>query len=240
MSHYFRFGDRSSLDFDMHIEKLPTIKGPARKRNTVPVAGRNGDLHYDEDAFSNYTQSYECYFHGKLHTAEQTHAIRAWLSASGGYLRLEDTYDPTHFRMASFVGPLDVDNYFNKYGRCKISFDCAPQSFLKSGENPIFMEHNGIINNPTSKASLPLVKVTCYGNGGVIIGNKTVTIKEMAGELYFDCETENAYTIEDEDIVYKNQHIHADYFPCLVPGDNYITWFGGVVNVEIIPRWWET
>ena len=76
MSHYFRFGDRSTLDFDMHIEKLPTIKGPTRKRTPIPVAGRNGDLHYDEDAYSNYTQSYECYFHGKVPTEEQTHAIR--------------------------------------------------------------------------------------------------------------------------------------------------------------------
>lgn len=240
MSHYFCFGDRSTLDFDMHIEKLPAIKGPARKRTTVSVPGRNGDLHYDEDAYSNYTQSYECYFHGKLPTAEQTHAIREWLTASGGYLRLEDTYDPSHFRMATFVGPLDVDNYFNKYGRCKINFDCAPQAFLKSGENPILMEQRGVIHNPTRKKSLPLVKVTCDGNGGVIIGNRDVTIKSFTGVLYLDCETENAYTIDGEDIFNQNKSILADYFPRLVPGDNYVTWYGSVVNVEIIPRWWET
>ena len=240
MSHYFSFGDCSTLDFDMHIEKLPTIKGPTRKRTTVSVPGRNGNLHYDEDAYSNYTQSYECYFHGKLPTAEQTHAIREWLTASGGYLRLEDTYDPSHYRMAAFVGPLDVDNYFNKYGRCKISFDCAPQSFLKSGENPIFIEQTGVIHNPTSKESLPLVKVTCDGDGDVIIGTQHVVIKSMSGELYLDCETENAYTISEGSMVNANSNIYAQNFPRLKPGDNYVTWWGGVANVEIIPRWWET
>lgn len=240
MSHYFSFGDCSTLDFDMHIEKLPTIKGPTRKRTTEPVPGRNGNLHYDEDAFSNYTQSYECYFHGKVPTAEQTHAIREWLTASGGYLRLEDTYDPTHFRMASFVGPLDVDNYFNKYGRCKISFDCAPQSFLKTGENPILMEQIGVVHNPTKKVSLPIIKLTGYGTGGVIIGTKHVEIKSIGGTLYLDCETENAYTFFDGEMTDQNKNIYAKYFPRLDPGDNSVTWYGGIQKVEIIPRWWET
>lgn len=239
MSHYFRFGECSTLDFDIHIEKLPTIMGPTRKRTTVPVAGRNGDLHYDEDAFSNYSQTYECYFHGKFPTAEQTHAIREWLTASGGYLRLEDTYDPSHFRMASFVGPLDVDNYFNKYGRCKINFDCAPQSFLKSGESPVLMEQIGVIHNPTGKVSLPLIKVICYGSGGLTIGNKHVEIKSMGGAFYLDCETENAYSFANGAMVNQNKYIHAVYFPRLSPGANEVTWYGGVVNIEIIPRWWE-
>ena len=239
MSHYFRFGHHSTLDFDMHIEKLPTIKGPTRKRTTISVPGRNGDLHFDDDVYSNFTQSYECYFHGKLPTAEQTHLIREWLTASGGYLRLEDTYDPTHFRMASFIGPLDVDNYFNKYGRCKINFDCAPQSFLKTGEDPILIEQVCAIHNPTGKVALPLIKVTCAGDGGVIVGNRLVNITSIYGSIYLDCETENAYCIVDNGIVNRNEHISADYFPRLVPGDNYVSWIGSVVNVEIIPRWWE-
>ena len=240
MSHFFCFGERCSLDFDMHIEKLPTISGPTRRRTTVTVAGRNGDLHYDEDTYSNYKQSYECYFHGKHPTAEQTHLIREWLTASGGYLRLEDTYDRTHFRMASFVGPLDVDNYFNKYGRCKITFDCAPQAFLKSGENPVLFMQSGLIHNATGKVSLPLIKVVCHGDGGVIIGNKHIEIKDMDGALYLDSETENAYSLNDGIMEYKNAQIYAKYFPHLDPGANSVVLLGNVTNVEIIPRWWET
>ena len=240
MSHSFRFGDRSTLDFNMHIEKLPTIKGPTRKRTAVPVAGRNGDLHYDEDAYSNYTQSYECYFHGKLPTAEQTHLIREWLTASGGYLRLEDTYDPAHFRMASFVGPLDVDNYFNKYGRCKVNFDCAPQSFLKSGENPVFFEQTGIIDNPTTKVALPLIKITGNGSGTIMVGKYLVVIKSISGELYLDSETENAYKIADGEVFNENKNISAIIFPKLVSGANSIAMLGDLSKVEIIPRWWET
>ena len=66
MSNHFRFGNKSTRDFDMHIEKIPAIMGATRKRTTVSVAGRNGDLHYTENAFTNYKQPYECYFHGGI------------------------------------------------------------------------------------------------------------------------------------------------------------------------------
>ena len=53
----FQFGEKGTWEFGMHIEKLPTLSGAARKRTTISVAGRNGDLHYIEDAFDNYTSA---------------------------------------------------------------------------------------------------------------------------------------------------------------------------------------
>lgn len=240
MSNYFCFGDHSSKDFDMHIEKIPAIKGATRKRTTVSVAGRNGDLHYDEDAFTNYKQPYECYFHGELPTPEQAHAIKAWLSSTGEYLRLEDTYDPKYYRMATFVGPLDVNNHLNKYGRCTVYFDCAPQCFLKSGEFPITFSQSGVIFNPTNKKALPLIKV--YGPGGsgtVTVGSVTVTIKSIDGELILDCELEDAYKFVDGELSNENGNIHAPNFPVLLPGENAVSFAGTITKIEIVPRWWE-
>lgn len=240
MSNYFRFGEKSSQDFDMHIEKYPTIKGATRKRTTVSVAGRNGDIHLDEDAFTNYKQSYECYFHGNLPTPEQAHAIKAWLTASGDYLRLEDTYDSAHFRLAAYIGPLDVQNYFNEFGRCTVTFDCAPQWFLKSGEYPVEFTKAGTILNPTSKIALPLITVFGTGSGAVKVGNISVTIKAIDGCVILDCDSEDAYSLADDgEKVNENEHIYAQDFPVLVSGENSISFSGGITKVEIIPRWWE-
>lgn len=239
MSNYFKFGDHTSLDFDMHIEKVPAIKGATRRRTTVSVAGRNGDLHYDEDTFSNYKQPYECYFHGDLPTTEQAHAIKAWLHCSGEYLRLEDTYDPKYFRMATFIGPLDVNNHLNKYGRCTVYFDCAPQFFLKSGEFPVVISRAGVIDNPTSQKALPLITVYGTGVGSVTIGSVTVEIKAIDGELILDCDTEDAYKWIDGDLSNENENIKAPDFPKLLPGENAVSFTGGITSVEITPRWWE-
>ena len=133
MENGFIFAGKSTRDFDMLVEHYPDQKGPARKRTMVTVPGRNGDLHYDEGAFENYPQPYKCGFRGKDHTPEQAHAIKNWLLGARSNQRLEDAYDPDHFRLASFVGPLDVENQLNKIGKCVITFECAPQSFLKIG-----------------------------------------------------------------------------------------------------------
>lgn len=240
MSSYFSFGAHSTLDFDMHIEKIPTVKSAKRKRTTVSVPGRNGDLHYSEDAYSNYTQPYECYFHGDVPTPEQAHTIKAWLMASQGYLRLEDSYDPQHYRMATFIGPVDVANHINEFGRCTVSFDCAPQCFLKSGERPIVASLGMYLHNPTAFPSLPLITVYGSGGGVLIAGNTTVNIKELTDQITLDCEVEDAYRIlADGTRENKNSCIHAPKFPALPPGDSQIVFTGGITGVTIVPRWWE-
>lgn len=240
MSSYFSFGPHSTEDFDMHIEKLPVVKSAKRKRTTVSVPGRNGDLHYSEDAFSNYTQPYECYFHGDIPTPKQAHAIKAWLMASGEYLRLEDSYDPQYYRMATYIGPLDVANYINEYGRCTVSFDCAPQCFLKSGEHPVEFSSAGMILNPTSQKAKPIITVHGTGFGTVSIGGTTVVITTIDGSMILDSDREDAYSLpEDGDMVDENSNIYAPDFPVLHPGENAVSFTGGITSIEIVPRWWE-
>lgn len=232
----FTFGQYSTWDFDMHVEKFPVQISPRRRRETYTIPGMNGNLHSTEDTFENYTQSYECYFHGEALTPAQAHAIKGWLSVSGEYLRLEDVYDPDHFRKATFAGPLNVINILNRYGRCTVKFDCAPQSFLKSGEVATVFRSSGTINNPTMFPSKPLMKVTGSGSGSISINGTTITINSLSKTIIFDCESQNAYS---EPAVNQNGNISAPKFPVLVPGNNSVILSGGVASIEIIPRWWE-
>lgn len=240
MQNGFTFGDRSTSDFSMHVEKFPAQTGAQRKVSTVAVPGRNGDLHFLENAFSNYTQPYLCYFHSDLPMPEQAHAVKAWLLGDGSYRRLEDVYDPNHFRLAAFHGPFDIENILNKYGRCTINFDCAPQSFLKSGENAVTFSAAGTLYNPTAYTALPLITVYGEGAGTVTIGGVTVTIKAITDPIILDCDMQNAYSQPEEGAPEnQNSNIRAVPFPSLSPGDNVIAFTGGITKIEIIPRWWE-
>lgn len=240
MEDGFIFGGKSTREFAVHVEKYPPLGGSKRKRTTVSVAGRNGDLHFTENAFTNYPQRYECYFHGERSTPEMAHAVQAWLMNGGEYRRLEDDYDPRHFRMATFAGPLDIENQFNQYGRCVVEFDCAPQSFLKSGEHPVEFTTGGVLWNPTDFVAQPIIKVYGSGAGVVTIGATVVTIHEITDSLVLDCEMQNAYRQgADGSVENKNRSIKAHVFPNLAPGDNLIAWLGDITKIEIIPRWWE-
>lgn len=240
MANWFKFGDKSTLDFDMYVERFPRQTGAQRKYSTVSVPGRNGDLHFLEDAFHNYVQPYEVYFHGTLPMPEQAHAVKAWLLGDGTYIRLEDTYDPNYFRLAAFLGPVDIENTLNKYGRCTVNFDCAPQSFLKSGEHAITFESAGSLFNPTAFTALPVITVYGAGEGSVTVGGSTVQIFSMTDTLILDCDLQHAYSQPGEGAPEsQNSNIRAVPFPSLGPGENVISFSGGITKVEIIPRWWE-
>lgn len=240
MNDGFRFGEKSTVDFAMHAEKFPDQGAPKRKVTKVQVPGRNGDLHFDEGAFENYQQRYECYFHGEQSTPKMAHGVKGWLLGKGGYRRLEDNYDPEHFRLAEFLGPLDIENILNTYGRCVVEFDCMPQAFLKSGEFPVEFTTNGTLYNPTEFVALPLITVHGTGAGTVTIGNTVVRVLELEDFLVLDCEMQNCYRQAGEGAVEnKNSCISAPVFPELGPGNNVIAFTGGITHIQIIPRWWE-
>lgn len=239
MHNGFVFGGRSTWEFDAYVEKYPRISVPARKMQTFSVAGRSGDLHIMEDAWDNYTQPYEIYFHGKLPSPEQAHAIAAWLFGPAGYQRLEDVYDPDYYRMAICKGPLDIENRLNKYGRCTVQFDCAPQSYLKHGENPVLFQAPGTLHNSTAFKANPIITVYGTDAGTVTIGSTVVEIKAISDPIILDCDRMQAYSQPGEgEPVNQNGNIYAPAFPVLAPGDNAIAFTGGITEIQIIPRWW--
>lgn len=235
----FWFAGRHTSEFNMYVEKYPARKTAARKRTAIAVPGRNGDLHFVEDAFENYEQPYECYFHGPQPMPIVAHQISDWLHGDGSYRELSDSYDPETFRMATFVGPMDIANTLNKYGRCTVVFDCAPQSYLHSGLETVTFTQEGILTNPTLRTALPIITIRGTGSGKLIVGDITVEIKQMADQIVLDCDTQNAYRqLEDGTMENLNSCIYAPVFPALGPGDTTIRWIGDITSVEIIPRWW--
>lgn len=233
------YDGRSSAEFFLQIERYPAQPGAARKYSAVSIPGRNGDLHFVEGAFSNYTKTYSCYFHKPgVSAPEQAHAIKGWLLGDGSYRRLTDSYDPNHFHLAAFLGTLDVENILNKYGRCELAFDCDPRAFSLAGETPVSFSAPSDIVNPEAFPSTPLIVVHGSGAGSVTIGGTVVTINAMDGELYLDSENENAYSLSAGVPVNQNGSIYAPEFPRLQPGENSVAWTGGVTGLEITPRWW--
>lgn len=236
MKSYFLYGGESSLRYSLHIEEYPEYNTPERIIERYQVPGRSGDLVFDTGAYKNVTQKYKIYLKAEpLNTHEAARQAAMWLQRPGGYRRLEDSYDREVFRKAIFKGPTDVSNWFAKYGRAELEFDCMPQRFLKSGEYPVNMKNQGHLYNPGME-SKPLILILGYGEGSITVGEYNVQIQSntMLG-IYLDCETQNAYSGETN----KNSLISApNGFPVLKPGDTKVGWSGGIVSVQITPRWW--
>lgn len=236
--NFFTFDGKRSLDFGLFVEHFPVQYAPERKMEAISIPGRNGSLHYDEGAFESYTQIYECAFLDPNATACTAHAVKEWLYAPGKMKRLEDSYDQEHFRLATFAGPLDIENKLGRIGKCKVKFLCDPRCFLQIGENPIIFAENGTLRNNWFSTS-PLILISGSGAGSITIDETTVQILEIGGALTIDCETMDAYRETDGIKENANASILADSFPALKNGDNAVCFSGGVTKIEIVPRWWE-
>ena len=238
MDNFFVFNGRGTLEFGMAVSKQPNRPTPTRRRSKVQIPGRNGDLHFDEGTFENITLTYDVWFRGGLPTPAQAHEVKAWLLAPKGYSRLEDKYDPEHFYLASFTGPMDIEDILGRYGRCKIKFDCDGRCFRKDGEFPIALENGSTLCSPTAFESTPVIYV--YGNsaGWVQVGDVVVEILQMTTGMVLDCENLNAYALGNLGQS-LNWDVSAPVYPVIAPGENLIAFGGGVDRIEIVPRWWD-
>ncbi len=225
---------KSSDDFGIVIKDVPARNLPVRKMEAVSIPGRNGALLRVQDAFENFEQSYTIFAGEEDGSALVAfREIADWLYAPKGYCRLEDSFDPDAFRLASFAGPLDVEFNLTRVGESTIVFNCKPQRFLKLGEQTITLTASGAIWNPTRYDSRPLIRA--YGTGSFTVNGCTVTVSYANGYTDIDCELQDAY----RGVENCNGYISvANYeFPTLAPGNNAIT-ITGFTRLEIQPRWW--
>lgn len=231
------YNGKSSDDLGVVVERYPARIMPERKRETVDIPGRNGALYFGEAAFYNVRQTYDIYIRATVTKVPRAaRAVAEWLYKTDGYTRLEDDYDLDTYREAAYIGPLEVENMLNRYGRATLEFDCKPQRWLKAGETQIQLQSSGtVIENPTPFPARPLLYVAGSGAATVTFGGRTLQISNLPGSLYLDCEQQAAYYGTTN---YNSRITAADGYPTLTAGHNAMTWTGGITAVTLTPRTW--
>lgn len=237
MKSFFRFAGGLSLDYGIVIEEYPEYHTAQRVIETQTVPGRNGNLIFDTGAYGNVEQEYTVYLKAKpntLHQAARRAAI--WLQSPRGYQVLEDSYDPEVFRKAVFSGPLELSNWFERYGRATLTFDCLPQRWHKSGQIAQAITSGDVLYNP-GEVALPEIEITGSGAGEIIVGSSTVSISSIpAAGLTIDCDTQDAYSGTENA---NGLLTISGGFPALQPGANQVSFNGGITAVNLTPRWWS-
>lgn len=223
---------KSSDELRVIVEHYPERIIPKRQYTAVSVPGRNGELYFDAGAFESYQQPYDIYISAERQKLPpMARKVAEWLSVPG-YSVLEDSYEYGVFRKAFFVGPLDVENIMNRFGRATINFQCKPQRFLKEGEFSKTYTDGVELINPTGFEALPLIVINGSGAGTITINGETVQLSNVDG-LTLDSETQNAYAG-----LQNRNNTMIGKFPVLGAGSTEISFSGGITSVQIKPRWW--
>lgn len=165
------FNGFNSKDFGVYITGEAVYNAPERDVEMIDIPGRNGSFARDNGRFNNIIVEYTAGMFGDAQTdfAEGISEFRNALCASVGYCRLEDEYNPDEYREAVYKSGLDVSpELMGRAGEFKITFECKPQRFLKSGEIAQTIAASGdTLANPTRFSSRPLLEVTGYGKIGI-------------------------------------------------------------------------
>ena len=227
------FNNKSSADCRIQVAHPPGYAYPERDYTITHIPGRNGDIIQDNGCYKNVERTYEVSFDAPNEDfATYANAVSAWLHSTTGYARLEDSYEPNYYRMATYQESNIFENLYNQAGTATIVFECKPQRFLKTGDNTITIQNSLTIMNPTGFEAYPLFKVT--GTSGVLtVNGKQITLSSIDGYTMLDCELQDAY----KETINKNSTVSGT-FPVLKPGTNTISWTGGISSVTMKPRWW--
>lgn len=229
----FTFNGKSSKDFDIIVEKLPSLDRPQRQYDVYHVPGRNGDVVEQYNAYNDITITYEVWFANNdidsMNAQMLARQISAWLFTSTGYCRLEDDFEPDIYRLGYFVGDLSIENLLTAYGRAKISFVCRPERYFKPNdwlENPTFIYNHNMFE------AKPLIKIEGSGDVSLSIQGQTVQINNLVDYVYLDCDKQDCYRQLSEN---RNNLMVGD-FPILKVGENNITTTATKISIQ--PNFW--
>lgn len=173
------FGGVNSADFGIYISGEGVFNAPQRDVEMIEIPGRNGEFALDNGRFKNIEVSYPAFnFEPDDYDSfvQNLSDFRNAICAQRGYQRLTDTFHPDEYRMATYIGGLEIKPIkYNTASEFNIVFNCKPQRWLTSGETKQTIANSGdTLTNPTMFESSPLLEV--YGHGDITFNNKTISL----------------------------------------------------------------
>lgn len=217
---------------------------PSKDVEFVSVAGRNGDLSFDNDRFENIEMRFRVYVDS---TDGYYAGIRGFYSVKG-YAELRTTawsaeFRPFH-RMAQFVSATRLDtNQFNKGGIFELVFNCMPQLFYDLGDTWVTVSNGDYFENPYSVyKALPIFRVK-GANGTVTITavsstreNQAFTVTSGSSFTFIDSQIQDCTDSETGGTNQNSTVTFTNGFPYI--SSRATISYTGFTEVKYKPRYW--
>lgn len=216
--HNLIYGGINSEDYKAYITNAGIYKSPEKRYKKYTVPGRNGVLLEDTGTFENVEVEYPFCVYENCDTNYR--AYIAALKRKKGYQRIEDTFHPEYYRMGAFLDEFEPKEVTSDGEMCNgvLKFDCMPQKWLKSGEEPMIFWttavipseetasgkdeiHSGIFDFATISRNISLT-ITCPAAETILVTYHSLSYDPIEQETTII--TANAVTCRNGDTIVLN------------------------------------
>lgn len=229
MNDWFIWNGTHCTDYGIHVVRQPELVKPPERLTFTSVPGRSGTFTTLEgmDVYDDFLLSVECV----IRDTASLNSIFAWLKGSG---KLTLATRPGGFYDACIVNQISLDQILrgNPHRRFVLNFRCQPFFYLSGVANISIPASGTYLSNPGSVFSEPVLKVTLTSDAQITMGGSSFELAGITGTVMVDTPLKETYKSYSS----YNGKMSGDY-PTLLPGENIITWSGGVTGIIITPNW---
>lgn len=229
MTDWFEFNGVKCTEYGIHVSEHPAVTLPSERVTFTDIPGRSGSLTTLEgdDVYSDMTLTATCFVSDTSRLAD----IAAWLKGSGTVTFANRQGGFYYGRVVNQI-PFDIVMRGKPNRTFAVNFRVKPFFYLADSPVITLNEDMGIVTNPCSVYSEPVI--TVYGSGDIDlhVGSQLIELKGIEESITLDTPLMEAYKGEES----MNSCMDGD-FPILKPGDVAIAWDGTVTKVVIQPNW---
>lgn len=226
------------MELGLLVKERPSVPAPAKRIQTVRVAGRDGDLIIDEGLYDSIVIPIKFNFMAKRpdEWMETFREAKRWLQGHGN-LYFSDDID--WFFIARYVQITDTERTSRRLGNFTAEFTCDPYMYHRSGQASIDLESGGELYNPWS-LSHPAYFINGIGEGTLTVnGNEVQFISSSPSPIasgYLRIDT-NLMRTSGYAGNPANKAISGNYEDLyLNPGRNTVSISSGF-TVSVTPNW---
>ena len=224
---WFTFKGIDSRDMGIIVTSMPETVRPERRMESITIAGRNGTLHTDEEAYESYDRTMECAIKKRAKLDE----IAAWLVGSG---EMTFSTEPDKVYRVTISNKISISQMMRMFQKFQVIMDTHPFKYnINPFADELTLTAPTIIRNGGTVYSEPII--TVYGSGNITlnINGTDFPLYGVNGYITIDSEMMEVF----KGIANQNSKYGGETFPRFEVGENAISWTGNVSRVEIQPKW---
>lgn len=234
--------DVSGETIGVSLTEPPEITAAAMAGDWVSIAGADGERWRSDHVLKNVPLNMRIY----VWPNADINAVIGWIM---GAQRVRIAPWPFEWEIDTAQdqpAALKLWNEWTNEGfEAPLKFTAHPYRYKYPAAGEIVLSSGGIVTNPCTAASAPIIRVQGSGDINLMIGSYTILIDDLSGTIIIDTErkiaTNAAGTQSLTHLITAGGgpavEAHIARWARLMPGENAVSWSGSVTQLGITPRW---